>query len=522
MQVNESKTSGPTVILLGGPMTVEDGSTLDSRQSITDDPQCRIMRTCLAGSMRWWLTAISLVQPLLRAAGNDAFCLIIGGRTLLELEADGSVRRTGLRSVVPGGLSRVEIVRSGIEESLDPKYEPAGKMNPSWNGTSMGEIGLLHSEPRRPWRVLDGNEWYLKQAGSTLRPAVIIDTTEGVLLDRTFETLVTRRLFDEQITLVLPHTQAAERYIRAYAHATDPDQLAAPTITPPPWDPDFERYIGADARATHPAQLAAPAITPPPWDPDAPPDPVRYTKLIPIEASFGVTGLVQRQQWKDPSDLEAARALLEARFDLQIGIWDLVGNATLRQTLLKAVPAAPPPAEAAPIPVGAAKRATAHVAKKVDEATTEKQVLLSIAKHFTPLLRLGWKANRGVGWVLQLPLTEAVSRWPGQEPSPLVQLALVVRKRQCYVIAFTMMYHVNIDNYVLARREILESIASPDDCPLEPNTRPLLWQAAGGWADDIDWGDRVAALAQRTESWTAVLEELCNESRRIHHETSES
>ncbi|HEY5230643.1 MAG TPA: hypothetical protein VIJ11_07110 [Galbitalea sp.] len=523
VQANESKTSGPTVILLGGLMTVEDGSTLDSRQPITDDPQCRIMRTCLAGSMRWWLTAISLVQPLLRAAGNDAFCLIIGGRTLLELEADGSMRRTGLRSVVPGGLSRVEIVRTGIEESLDPKYEPAGKMDPSWNGTSMGEIGLLHSEPRRPWRVLDGNEWYLKQAGPTLRPAVIIDTTEGVLLDRTFETLSTRRLFDEQITLVLPHTRAAERYIRAYARATAPDQLVAPAIAPPPWDPDFERYIGAAARATHPDQLVAPAITPPPWDPDAPPDPVRYTKLIPIEASFGVTGLVQRQQWKDPSDLEAARALLEARFDLQIGIWDLVGNATLRQTLLKPIPAVPPPAEAAPIPARAAKRATTHVGEKIAEATAEQQALESIAKHFAPLLRSGWEANQRVRWFLRLPLTETVRRWSGEEPFPLVQLEFIVRKRQCYVTVFAMMYNrVNIDNYVLARRAILDQIASPNDCPLGPSLRPLLWQAVGGWADDIDWDDCAVALAQRTEQWTVVFEEFCNEARRMHQETSES
>jgi hypothetical protein len=488
----ESEVSGPTVVLLGGPMTVEDGSTLDSRQPITDDPQCRIMRTCLAGSMRWWLTAISLVQPLLSAAGDDAFCLIIGGRTLLELEADGSVRRTGLRSVVPGGLSTVEIVRTGIDESLDPIYEHAGNMDSSWNGTSMGEIGLRYSEPRLPWRVLDGNEWYLKQAGPTLRPAVIIDTTDSVFLDPSFEALSARRLFSEQITLVLPHTQVAERHVRAYARATGPG--------PPP-----------------------PAAAAPPWDPDTPPDPVRYTKLVPIETSFGVTGLVRRRQWEDPSDLEAARALLEARFDLQIGIWDLVGNTTLRQTLLQPVPVVPPPAEAAPVPVTATRRATTHVADKIAEASTEKQALRSIAKHFAPLLRLGWEANHRARWFLRLPLTEAISLWPGEEPFPLVQLEFIVRKRQCYVAAFAMRYNrVNIANYVLTQRAILEQIASPDDCPLGLNPRPLLWRTSGGWADDIDWSDRALALAHRTELWTVVFDEFCAEFLRIHKDMSES
>jgi hypothetical protein len=491
VQVDEPSASGPTVILIGGPMTVEDRSTLDSRQPITDDPQCRITRTCLAGSTRWWLTTISLVQPLLRAAGDDAFCLIIGGRTLMELEADGSVRRTGLRAVLPGGLSRVKVVRTGIDEGLDPRYEPAGKMDPSWNGTSMGEIGLLHSEPRLPWRVLDGNEWYLKQAGPTLRPAVIIDTTDSVLLDQSFESLSTRRLFDEQITLVLPHTLAAERHIRAYAGATSPGRSAPPKPMPLTWDPEALR------------------------------DPVRYTNLVPIEASFGVTGLVKRRQWQDPSDLEAARALLEARFDLQIGIWDLVWNPTLRRTLLNAVPVVPPPVKGAPIPITATTRATTQVTKKVTEAATAEQALRSIVKHLTPMLSLGWKADHSVRF-LQLPLTEAVSRWGG-EATPLVQLEFTITKRQCSVAAFTPMYNqVDIGKYVLARREKLEQIASPSECPFGTNSRSVLWRAPGGWADDIDWSDRAAELAQRTEPWTFVFEEFCSEARRIHHETSES
>jgi hypothetical protein len=484
-----SKDAGPTVVLIGGPMTVEDGSALDSRQPVAGDPQCRITRTCLGGSMRWWLTVISLVQPLLRAAGDDAFCLVIGGRTLMELEADGSVRRTGLRSVLPGGLSRVEIVRTGIDESLDPVYEPVGEMDPSWNGSSMGEIGLLHSEPRLPWRVLDGNEWYLKQAGPTLRPAVIIDTTDSALLDPSFESLSARRLFDEQITLVLPHTLSAERYIRAYAGATDPAQ-SAPPKTPPPV----------------------------PWDPQAPRDPVHYTKLVPIEASFGVTGLTQGRAWLDPSDLEAARTLLEARFDLQIGIWDLVGNPTLRRALLDAVPVPPPPVETAPIPITAAERAAAQVDEKSTEAVAAEQALRSIAKHLAPMLSLGWKAEQSVRF-LQLPLTEAVSRWGG-EAAPLVQLEFTITKRQCSVAAFTPMYNqVKIGEYVEARRTQLERIASPDECPLGTNARTVLWRASGGWGDDIDWSERAAEIAQRTTVWISAFEDFCAEARRIHHET---
>ena len=76
---------------------------------------------------------------------------------------------------------------------------------------------------------------------------------------------------------------------------------------------------------------------------DRAPDPIAYTCPVPVQADFTVTGLVQNGEWQDPSDLEAARSLLQASDDLKIGIWDLVGNATLRRTLLEAVPSAPPP-----------------------------------------------------------------------------------------------------------------------------------------------------------------------------------
>lgn len=70
-----------------------------------------------------------------------------------------------------------------------------------------------------------------------------------------------------------------------------------------------------------------------------------------------MTGLIKDGLWQDPSDLEAARALLQARFDLRIGIWDLASNPTLRKTLLDGQPSTPAPADPVPIPNAAAGRA---------------------------------------------------------------------------------------------------------------------------------------------------------------------
>lgn len=351
---------GPTVLLIGGTMVVDDGTRLDSRQPIEGDPECRTVRTCLAGSMLWWLTMTALVDRILDDAGAHAFALVVGARTLLEVQPDGSLRRTRTSSVVRGGLSTVELVRSGHDEKLGPDYEHAGEMDRSWSGASIGEVGLRYGEPRRRWRVLNGNEWYLAQAGQALQPAVIVDTTDSVLHDATFQSLEQRRLFSDQVVLVMPHTQASERYIKAYAnreHQETPLQPLCSSLM---------------------------------WDPDAPPDPIRYTIPIPITASFGVTGLMQRDEWRDPSDIEAARKLLQARFDLRIGLWDLVRSPVLRRTLLDTVPTSPAPNHRAAIPPAAAKRARKSIESRIASTEAEAAARERITPLLIPLLKEGW------------------------------------------------------------------------------------------------------------------------------------
>ncbi len=341
-------------------MTVDGGTRIDSRQPIADDPECRVMRTCLGASLLWWLTVISVVEPILSDAGDDAFALVLGFRTLLDLQGDGSVRRTRLRAMVPGGLTSIKLVRTGINEALPPGVEPAGSMDPSWTGESMGEVGLIFTEPRCPWRVLDGNEYYLAQAGPTLRPTVIVDTTDSVLHDGSFESLRRRRLFDERVVLVIPHTHAAERLIKAY-----PDHVrAGRTISP----------------------LAGAVV----WDPLAPPDPIRYTTPVPVSADFRVSGLMRGNAWQDPSDLEAARSLLQARFDLRIGIWDLVQNPVLRRTLLESPPSSSAPKRGAAVPLGAATRASRVVAERIANKTRESSARAQIDRQIGALISTGW------------------------------------------------------------------------------------------------------------------------------------
>ncbi|MFG2456522.1 hypothetical protein ACGFWE_05550 [Streptomyces sp. NPDC048523] len=484
--------TSPTIILIGGPMTVDDGSSLDSRQPVAEDPTSHVTHASLASSLLWWLTASSLVGRLLDSAGESAFALLVGQRSVVQLRHDGSLRRTGLRAVLPGGTTELELIRTSFDEPLPNSYTEAHRLE-SWDGTVMGTVGFKTNTPSRRWRFLKGNEFYLDKAGERIGAAALIDTSEtltqgGDLLPDRYAAFEQRRLKGDNSILVMPHTHRSESLVRGYL---------------------------AWVRGGRPAakKISAPVTT---WDPTALPDPVHYTCPVPVEAQFGVTGLVQDGEWRDPSDLEAARVLLQARYDLKIGIWDLVGNPTLRSALLSSAPQAPAPEEVAAVPAGAAERSQKRVAARTAQRAEAERALDQIAASFGPLQALGWKRPAEGRGFMRLPLTDDYARWPGDDPFPLVQLEFEISKRQSSVSAFTILYNqVDISQYVTDRREIFESIAVPDRCQLG-NSRPVLWRALGGWADDVDWLQRTTVLAEHTRRWRAALQDLCSQCRHAH------
>lgn len=492
---------GRTIILIGGPMTVDDGSTLDSRQPVTGDPGSSVRLASLASSLLWWTTVSSLVGQILDSAGNDPYALVIGKRSVVELRQDGRLRRTALRSILSGGTTTVKLIRTHRHEPLPAGYT-AGNSLPIGD-----EVGFSLGEPGQRWRFLDdSNEFYMPWAGPKLGAAIIVDTrgvgvpTEtdaGPGVGWFFESLESRRLYCDDIVLVMPHTYLTETVLRGYAkwvNAGRPHQFLLDLGGQPrkKWDP-----------------TAPPAAT-------APPHPIAYAYPVTVQADFKVTGLVQDGQWQDPSDLEAARSLLQARYDLKIGIWDLVGNATLRRTLLEAAPSVPPPRMAVEIPRAAFQRAESEVAAKIAEAEAIKHARSVAAERLQPLLEHGWKPRGGGSWKLYFPMTELVLWRLGSDPVALVQLVLMVLKRQCTVGAFTFMSsQFNIEEYVLARRALFEEIAAPDSCPVGHNFEPTLWRGLGGWADDVDWGERTIALVERTQRWSEAFKELCDDCYRV-------
>ena len=477
-------------------MTVDDGTMIDSRQPLVGDPGCRVTHSSLAGSLLWWTTVTSLVSPILDNGGPVAFAMLLGPRSVIEVRADDTLARTSLRKFLPGDTTTIDLVRTSMSEPLPEGYTKAQVMS-NWDNVTMGTIGFSVGDANARWRFLDGNEFYLKEAGPSLGATVLVDTSQTLLGDPNligddlisaqFENLEQRRLYGRDTVLVLPHTHRVEQLIRGYADWVRAARPVDRTFRPPP-------TAMTSAAASPETHLAA---TP-----------------VPVSAQFAVTGLLQDGEWSDPSNIEAARLLLQSRYDLKIGIWDLVQNPTLRQTLLRPVPTAPTPAEAAPVPPAAARRANKLATGRAAEREAADEVLATIKKRLAPLKNLGWEIGSGVRWFCRLPLTEPMSRWPGDDPFPLVQLELAVEKRLCAVSAFTIMYNqVNITDYVKQHAKEIARIAGSAVAGLERQGRPEIWRADGGWGDLVNWDERIAEIVAKTSQWKALFEPLCERCR---------
>src|SRR5579872_2439874 len=269
------------ILLIGGQMTVEGGDHIDTRQPLEGDKWSEVMNKSLGTSWLWWTIVSSVVLPILESRGRSAFALVIGDKSVVDLRGDGSTRRLGLKGLLAGGVGAAKVIRTDMEDGTLPADYTEAETLRAWNGQSLGKVGVaLPGDPELKWRFLDGNPFYLKHALRVIDPAVIVDTT-GSLLGRSpfagsdategddrdasatarYKDMETSRLH-EGIVLVIPHTARIDVIMH-----------------------DYSRWVGAgrpDGRDVVPQVSDGVPV----WNPDSPPDPVRYLRLVPVEASF--------------------------------------------------------------------------------------------------------------------------------------------------------------------------------------------------------------------------------------------
>lgn len=478
-------------------MTLEHDEQLDSRQPVEGDPGSLVAHKTMSESLLWWMTTTSLVDAILDSAGPDAFALVIGPRSVVELKSDGSLRRARLDSFLEGGVGTVRIKQSQMNTPLPASYRSVHTL-PSSSGTERFTVGVDVGAPGKRWRFLRGAPFF-DLFIQTIAPTVIVDAAPGSIFSH-YGLYEVNRLVDG-ITLVLPHTQATERFLRGLL-----DWMERGRPHEDPW------WFGQGpwTQSGHSSWWEAKEAT---------------AVAVPTSAEFGVSGLFRDWQWREPDNLEAARAFVQSRFDLRIGIWDLEGSPPLRASLLAPASATERASEPASVPSGSARRTAQREDAKVADDDRRREAHVAACEQFDLLFPLGWKLallrpgahESFLREYFRLWLTQPVERY-GRNRTPSWLSFEINPRSTCACIGVFVDNQFELSPYLAPKRGLLEEIAAPGECDLSSKFRAVLWRAEGGWRDEVDWPERLAELGAKTPLWLEVFADLpqtLSENRRL-------
>jgi hypothetical protein len=241
------------------------------------------------------------VLPTL-AGDDDAYALITGQRSARTPQSDGTIKRRGLRSQLPGGVGLLHLERTDTPKS--------GWVKAASYGHSGLVVAFRKDEGRARWRFLQGEPYYLAFVALALGARAVVDTTGDFL---SALSVPEKPSYYSGVSLlapdliVLPDTYESRRRYQVFTNG----QRVPPFVTSTSEPQEVNR--------------------PPPLN------------LVAQEARCSVTGWMENGERKPAQDLEAARLLLLERFDLKLGLWDLASNPVLRDTLLDPKSQAPVP-----------------------------------------------------------------------------------------------------------------------------------------------------------------------------------
>jgi len=290
-----SDRPGPTIVLIGGQVTLDSGATLDTRQPLAADEWDVVMRSALGSSEAWWAFAKELVDTILtQHAETDAWALAWLDRTLKKARADGTFTRVRPRSFLDNAGNLLE-----------------APMKP---GSSSFRSDAVSSR----YRLLP----YLLRFDDLVGPApaavvggfhTTYDDGTDLVGDRPLDYFVSRW---PEAVVVLPHTPLVEKKAR---HV-----LSSP--------PSSALKISGLAEHTHPTQSrrytsAAEQV-----------DSLRRADSYVISHDFHVTFWADEGVLRDPVDLDAALTFVKSRYDLHLGLWDLARDPVLRTLLQREEP----------------------------------------------------------------------------------------------------------------------------------------------------------------------------------------
>jgi hypothetical protein len=483
----------PTIVLIGGQLTLTDGSVVDSRQSVADEKTAHALQAALTGCTEWWSAVSSIVDPTLDDS-EGGFAAVLGRRSTVRTALDGETHRAGLRKLLRGGVGSVSVMRSGINGPLPTDYQILARLRELPRGFDMGSVGVRFGDQTSRWCLIDGGEYYFRLVANRIGARVIVDAT-GELAAFTESGFYTERISIEYCApsmpphlLVVPDTARTRNRI---------DALLA-------------------GRPRPVSEVREPA----PYVPGAPRDPADFLRFPVARAECSISGLLRAGKWGDAAGLEAARMLLLRRFDLKLGLWDLALDSVLRSTVLESQPIQSFPEEAVQSPAYAWKQAE----RKAEKATARRETAARAVSQVVAALQhqlkeFGWRVDNAGR--LCLPLTESLSNGPGAPEHPLVTLRIEVNKTSVRIIVWQSSYNdLDISDFIEKRREAFQAVAALPASGKNRSSQPL-WSANIGWGTaDADWSGTAKAIAQRTKQWVTLLADFVDACRKIQQKRS--
>ncbi|MBI5493540.1 MAG: hypothetical protein HY904_00850 [Deltaproteobacteria bacterium] len=378
-----SERPGPTILLIGGTITLESGTALDTRQRIDGDTWDFCLRHSLAGSEQWWSAAHGLVKVLLDAAGSDAWALVWTAKTVMAPKADGTFTRR-----------RIGTVLKDYVDLMDADYLSEGKIDAALaTARHRGLISSLRIQDviaRRPPVVFVGAFHDLFAEGTDMLGLAPLDQ-------------IAKRW--PNAIMVLPHTQAVEQKVRNLMGWLSKGFLD-------------ENAIDASASEAFKAEY------------------MRHQDKTSglVGADLRISKFFDRGSEADASAAQAALEFVQSRYDLKVGFWDLTRDSVLRESVLERRPQDPAPA----VRIEPPREFTASAAKRTAAKDVEKSARLAFHRACWPGLKQdGWRAahwkEEGTSYLLPLA-REIPSLFPQIGTTYVLYWSFVVFKKQSQLI----------------------------------------------------------------------------------------
>lgn len=471
-----------TVFLIGGRMTLQDGSVVDSRQTISGDPADYLLQQAMSRSEDWWKAAKELADLIMADSGETSWTLAWAPKSVTVIKPDGTAGHRQIRTILgPDSDSLFE-----FQQRAHDVVSEGSRIDSQETMPEQQTISADHSQNRpNRYRFFTHGLQDVDRLASEERPSVFIGSYHTMCspLEEVLSGL-------PGTVIILPHTPTVERLI------------LDGSIRPARYDAKRTAEAEADGLCQDPSfgcldngygfeksELA-----------------LKQHRFCVATAEFSVTRFISRGRNQVPTVAQSAVHFIKTNYDLKIGFWDLVNNPGLRDTLLDRMDASAYPSGKIALPI--------ESARGVEESSRQKSARKMLHDRIAASLGLYWRIAtwKDEGSNYFLPFGKVIDGLP-QGRNHVVTLHLIVLKRQIVlqIEAFDG-YERKVKKWIQNRIGTMNALGLMPESTKDSN-RQILGRFEGcGWSEQDD--EQISAMLAKVTTLTKLAIEDFRPRRR--------